>query len=525
MSNVKLTFGPEARQQMQEGVDDLANAVKATLGPMGRNVVIRHPVTGKPYLTKDGVTVARVINFQDKTKDMGAQMIKMASEKTAIIAGDGTTTSAVLAQSLISGGMAYLINGANPVEMKRGMDKAVECVTGFLKQIATKVDDTSLVNVATISANNDPEIGKLVADAIIMAGEDGVVHIQETKDTKTTVQKVEGILLDKGYVTPALIANTQRNRIELTDTLIVITDRKVSTYKDVELLLKTAKDSKKSLLLIAEDIDGEALSTIIANKHAISVGAIRLPGFGNMQMQMLEDLAIMTGGKVVSPFAGDVLANIRKEHFGHAASVTVTATNTTIVGPKGDKKQISDQIQKVKDLLTTMSNEIEADKIRKQRLAKLSDGIVVINVGAHTEIEMREKKDRIDDAVCATKAAKEEGIVPGGGVSYIRSIDYLKELQGDNVDQEKGMLLVQASLYAPAKQILSNAGVGKIEDIILNIEKEESDHIGYNPKTGLFTDFISDGIIDPCKVTRAALENAASVASMFLTTECAIVEI
>lgn len=508
---------------MKSGADQLADAVKVTLGPMGRNVIIRQDHNKKPMVTKDGVTVARVINLEDKYEDMGAQLVKMASEKTAMQAGDGTTTSALLAQVIIREGMLCLEAGGNPVDIKRGMDEAVSMVVENLKRQSVPVDAASMVSIATISANNDPEIGELVSHALDLVGVDGVVHLQDGKTSDTQIEVMAGIHIDKGYISQYFINNIAKMKVELEDCLILVYERKISTYIEIEEVLKIANANNRSLLIIAEDVDGEALATMVKNKidGGRKWAAIKLPGFGNMQQQMLEDIAVMIGAKVVSPAQGHVLKDIKAGMLGRAKSVIITNTATSIIGGGGTKAAVAERVEQVKSLIEDMHNEFERDKMRKQRLALLTNGIAVIHVGAATDVELREKKDRIDDALCATKAAREEGIVPGGGSAYIRAMMDLPgefEIPGETM----GLNIIKAALESPLRQILENAGIILREGIVNEVREGKLD-FGFNAKSGLYANMFEAGVIDSTKVARVALENASSVGGMFLTTACAIV--
>ncbi len=526
----EISFQKEARQKMKEGVDMLANAVKVTLGAGGRNVTIREERTRKPKVTKDGVTVARTINLPDKLQDMGAQLIKAAAEKTAALAGDGTTTSTLLAQVIITEGLTYMdSNNANPVSIKRGIDQAVTAVTAALKSQSKSVtlENENLISVATISANNDPEIGKLVADAMKRVGSDGVVTLSESKTAETYIERVDGLQIDRGYISPFFVNNPAKMSVEFEDAIILIYDRKISLYMDLEPLLNFAIGNKKPLLIIAEDVEGEALATLIANRtqRSFPFAAIKHPGFGNMSLQMLDDIATLTGGKVVSEAKGDILKNLKfTDYVGRAAKISITNVTTTITGGKGKKADIEDKIQQVKALIENHTNEYEKEKLTKWRLAKLANGIAVIHVGATTEVEMKEKKDRIDDSLCATKAAIEEGILPGGGVAYIRARQAIKDLSNDNKDEQIGIEIVRKALEEPLRQMLANAGIEDTDSIIKGVKAAVDPDFGYNVKTNTFENFYQTGVIDPAKVSRVALENAASVGAMFLTTECAIVD-
>lgn len=522
-----ILFNKEARNKMKKGVDTLADAVKVTLGPGGRNVAIRNERDGKPKITKDGVTVARTINLVDKFEDMGAQMVKMAAEKTAVMAGDGTTTSTLLAQVIIREGMSAVENGANPVEIKKGIDLAVSNVVKFLKDKSQSVNYETMAQVAAISANNNIEIGLLVAGTLKQVGPDGVVYLQPSKTADTFVEKVNGLQLDKGYISPYMCNNMNKMTVEFDDALILMVERKISTYMDIETALEIAIKNKKPLLIICEDIDGEALATVVANKTMKDrpFAAIKLPGYGNMQLHMLDDIAVVTGGTVVSEQRGHVLRQITPDFMGQAKHIVITSTTTSIVGGKGNKRVVSDRIEQVKSLIDNAPNEFEADKLQKQRLAKLTNGVAIIHVGATTDLEMSEKKDRVDDALRATRAAIEEGIVPGGGTAYIRAIQPLQLIEGANDDQNTGIRIVLRALEEPLRQIVLNAG--KNADSIIKEVQENwaNDDFGYNAKNERFEPLYETGVIDSTKVSRVALEHAASVGAMFLTTECAIIDI
>lgn len=520
--NVDILFKENARKKMQSGVDQLADAVKVTLGPKGRNVAIRSQQDGKPKLTKDGVTVARSINLTDKVEDMGAQLVKDAAIKTYILAGDGTTTSTLLAQVIIREGMIALENKANPVDLKKGMDRATATVIANLKTQSLDATGDRLIQVATIAANNDEEIGQMVAKTLNLVGKNGVVYLENGNKPDTIVSIVDGIQLDKGYITERFVTNRAKMTVEFKDPLIFIYDRKLATLFDIQNVLLFAIHNNRPLLVIAEDIDGEALSTMVINKASgKQFAAIKLPGYGNMQAQMLEDVSVMIGGRVTSPTSGDTLINIKADMFGSAEKVIITNSVTSIIGGKGKKKDIDAQIAEVEALIENTDNEFELDKLRKQRLAKLTNGVGIITVGAQTDIEMLEKKDRIDDSLRATRAAMEEGVLPGGGVAYIRAIAAISESY-TNGDEDMGRIIIKTALESPLRQMIANAG-GNEDDILLNVLGGKGDE-GYNIKTGEQTlvSMFDSGIIDPMQVARVALENACSVAAMFLTTECAI---
>lgn len=528
----EITNGKSAREQMQRGVNILADSVKVTLGAKGRNVIIRNPMDGKPRVTKDGVSVARIIDLPNKFEDMGAQLVKAAAIKTAAMAGDGTTTSTLLAQIIISEGLKLLDGPTNPIALKRGIDKAVEVVVAELKKMAKPVtlgSDDELISIATISANNEAELGKLVAEAIQKVGADGVITLQDSKTHETYVEIAEGLQLDKGYITPYFANKTARMTAEYEDPIIILYERKISTFYDIELVLKfSLANNNKPLLIIAEDIDGEALATLITNRHRANAPfvAIKLPSFGGMQKQILEDIAVMTGGKVISPDKGENLRTIASEmtkYAGRCDKIVITASTTNIIGPRGKKKDVEEHIEKVKALIENTKDDVQKDRLKRERLAKIANGVGCIFVGATTEIELKEKKDRIDDAVCATKAAVEEGILPGGGVAYIRCMDVLRALKLENNDEQKGVEIVLKALEEPIMQMAKNAGIEGRN--IINALTAQSDLLvdyGYNFKNDKYENFYQTGIVDPAKVTRVALENGASVAAMLLTTDCAI---
>lgn len=520
----EILFTNEAREKMKAGVDKIGNAVKVTLGAKGRNVAIRNDRSGKGHVTKDGVTVARSINLPDKTEDMGAQMIKEAALKTAEIAGDGTTTSTILAQAMITEGMIALSAGANPVGIKKGMDKAVALVLENLQKQSRQITPENKIDVATISANNDREIGVLVADALTKVGDNGIVYLQDSKTADTYTEKVDGLQLDRGYISPYFVNNTAKMLVDFDNAFILLCERKVSSYHDLEPAMLIAVAEKRPLLIIAEDVDSEALAVLITNKlkQNLPFAAIKLPGYGNMQQQILEDIAVITGGKVISEAQGDMLRAVKRDMLGQADKISISSITTNIIGGKGQKKDIEDRIKQVQALIANHDNEVEKEKLRTQRLAKLCNGVAVIYVGATTEVEMREKKDRVDDSLRATTAAIREGIVPGGGIAYLRAIDALP-IEFDDKDETTGLNIISGALSAPLSQILINAGLGK-SDIFSKLAQSAGDY-GYNVKSEKFEQFFETGIIDPALVSRVALENAASVASMFLTTECTIVDI
>jgi chaperonin GroEL len=515
-----LKFKEEARNKMKLGVDKLADAVKATLGPMGRNVVIRNERDGKPNMTKDGVKVAKSINLSDKWEDTGAQLVKEAASKTSDSAGDGTTTATLLAQVIINEGMKALNEGFNPIEIKRGMDKTVEIVIDSLRSQTQIVTPERLVSIATISANNDDEMGLLVAGALSKVGQDGVVSIQKSKTTKTYATFVEGIKLDKGYISQAFVNNTVKMWVDFENALILIYDRKISTFKDIEGVLKISMSQKKPLLVIAEDVDAEALATLITNKvqGGMKVAAIRL----NAHINYLEDIAVITGATVISEQSGHVLSEITLKQLGKADKITIDALSTNIIGGKGEKKEISARISQVKAYMDGLDNKAEEEKIKKYRLAKLVNGVGILHIGAPTDAEQEEKIDRTDDAVCATKAAMAEGVLPGGGTAYLRALTKLP-LSYENKGENVGLNIIAKALCAPLQQMCINAGLDA-DTIVAEVQAQEILTWGFNVKESKFTDMFEAGIIDPTKVTRVALEHAASVGAMFLTTEVVIVD-
>lgn len=523
-----ILFNKEARKKMQDGVTKLADAVKATLGPSGRNVCIRPEAPPHtPKITKDGVTVARTINLLDKFEDMGAQLVKMAAEKTAMAAGDGTTTSTLLAQVIISQGLDALEGRANPVEIKKGMDKAVELVVANIKSQSKPVTDENLIQIASIAANNDSEIGTIVADAIKKTGNDGVIHLTVSKTAETYLELTEGIQIDRGYISPYFATNQMKMTAELDDAYIVFSERKVSTLKDIEPILNLCIKENKPLLIIAEDVDGEALAVLLANKlqGGRKFCAIKQPGFGNMQVQMMDDIAVMTGGKLISTHLGQTWEKVDKGFLGRADKIIVGQNTTSIIGAKGRKGVIEGRINEIRAAIADSKNEFERDKLKNMRLAKLTNGTGVIHVGGQTEVEAREKLDRIDDAKCATYAAIAEGVVPGGGAAYIHSIKSLPKSFGHK-DQNIGLNIIREALISPLCQIALNAGINFEEATKISINVEDSpDSHGYNAKTGVIEDLLERGIIDPAKVSRIALENASSVSGMFLTTQAAITDV
>jgi chaperonin GroEL len=520
----QLFFNTDARNKMKRGVDTLADAVKVTLGPKGRNVVIEKKF-GAPSITKDGVSVAKEIELEDAIENMGAQMVKEVASKTADVAGDGTTTATVLAQSIIGEGLKNVAAGANPMDLKRGIDKAVATVVENLKKQSEKVgnDNKKIEQVATISANNDSEIGKLIAQAMGKVGNEGVITVEEAKGTETTVDVVEGMQFDRGYLSPYFVTNTEKMQAELQNPYILIYDKKISTLKDILPILESTVQSGSPLLIIAEDVDGEALATLVVNKlrGSLKIAAVKAPGFGDRRKEMLQDIAVLTGGTVISEEQGYKLENATIASLGQAESITIDKDNTTIVGGKGEKDGIVARVNQIKAQMETTTSDYDREKLQ-ERLAKLSGGVAVLYVGASTEVEMKEKKDRVDDALHATRAAVEEGIVPGGGVAYIRSIEALDGMKGDNNDETTGVAIVRRALEEPLRQIVANAGIEG--SIIVQKVKEGKADFGFNARTETYENMLAAGVIDPTKVSRVALENAASIASMLLTTECVIAD-
>ncbi|MDN3655894.1 chaperonin GroEL [Ferruginibacter paludis] len=520
-----IFFDIEARNKMKKGVDTLANAVKVTLGPKGRNVVIEKKF-GAPQVTKDGVTVAKEIELEDPIENMGAQMVKEVASKTADIAGDGTTTATVLAQSIISEGLKMVAAGANPMDLKRGIDKAVRAVVENLVAQKKDVGNNSkmIEQVATISANNDNEIGKLIAQAMAKVGKEGVITVEEAKGTDTTVDVVEGMQFDRGYISPYFVTNSEKMQAELQNPFILIYDKKISAMKDILSVLEKVAQSGRPLMIIAEDLDGEALATLVVNKlrGTIKVAAVKAPGFGDRRKEMLNDLAALTGGTVISEDLGNKLEGVELTSLGQASSITIDKDNTVIVGGKGKKSDIVSRVNQIKAQVENTTSDYDKEKLQ-ERLAKLAGGVAVLYVGAATEVEMKEKKDRVDDALHATRAAVEEGIVPGGGVAYIRAIAGLEKLKGAlNADEATGIAIVRRAIEEPLRQIVANCGIeGSI--VVQNIKEGEGDY-GFNARTEVYENMFKAGVIDPTKVARVALENAASIAGMLLTTECVIAD-
>jgi chaperonin GroEL len=522
----QIFFDIEARNKMKKGVDTLANAVKVTLGPKGRNVVIEKKF-GAPQITKDGVTVAKEIELEDAVENMGAQMVKEVASKTADIAGDGTTTATVLAQAIIIEGLKMVAAGANPMDLKRGMDKAVALVVENLKSQSQTVgnDNKKIQQVATISANNDEVIGKLIAEAFAKVGKEGVITVEEAKGTDTTVDVVEGMQFDRGYISPYFVTNSEKMEAELQTPYILIYDKKISAMKDILHILEKVAQSGRPLVIIAEDLEGEALATLVVNKlrGTIKVAAVKAPGFGDRRKEMLTDIAILTGGTVISEEMGHKLENADLTYLGQAATVTMDKDNTTVVGGKGKKADITGRVNQIKAQIESTTSDYDKEKLQ-ERLAKLAGGVAVLYVGAATEVEMKEKKDRVDDALAATRAAVEEGIVPGGGVAYIRALDSLGvKIKGLLNDELTGVNIVRSALEAPIRTLTSNAGIDG--SIVVQKIKEGKGDFGFNARTEAYENsMFKAGIIDPTKVSRVALENASSIAGMLLTTECVIAD-
>ena len=520
----EIVFNMEAREQLKKGVDELANAVKVTLGPKGRNVIIEKKF-GAPHITKDGVTVAKEVELADPFMNTGAQLVKSVASKTGDDAGDGTTTATVLAQSIVNVGIKNVTAGANPMDLKRGIDKAVAKVVESIKEQSEAVgsDYDKIEQVATISANNDPEIGKLIADAMRRVSKDGVITIEEAKGTETSIGVVEGMQFDRGYLSPYFVTDTEKMECVMDNPYILIYDKKISNLKDFLPILEPAIQTGRPLLVIAEDVDSEALTTLVVNRlrAQLKICAVKAPGFGDRRKEMLEDIAILTGGIVISEEKGLSLEQATIEMLGRCDKVTVSKDNTTIVNGAGNKDAIAERVAQIKAQIATTKSDYDKEKLQ-ERLAKLAGGVAVLYVGAASEVEMKEKKDRVDDALCATRAAIEEGIVPGGGVAYIRAIDALEGLKGDNADETTGIEIIKRAVEEPLRQIVSNAG--KEGAVVVQKVREGEGDFGYNARTDVYEHMKAAGVVDPAKVTRVALENAASIAGMFLTTECVIVE-
>jgi chaperonin GroEL len=520
----EITFDTTARDRIKKGVDKLADAVKVTLGPKGRNVILDKKF-GAPTVTKDGVSVAKEIELKDPIENMGAQLVKEVASKTADAAGDGTTTATVLAQSIFNHGIKNVAAGANPMDLKRGIDKAVHAVVEHLAKQSKKIKDSSeIAQVATISANNDIEIGKMIANAMDKVGKDGVITVEEAKGTETEVKTVEGMQFDRGYLSPYFVTNTEKMEAELDSPFILIYDKKISSMKELLPILEQTAQTGKPLLIIAEEVEGEALATLVVNKirGALRVAAVKAPGFGDRRKAMLEDIAILTGGRVITEELGFKLENATLDLLGRAEKVNIDKDNTTIVNGAGKKADIQGRVQQIKAQIETTTSDYDKEKLQ-ERLAKLSGGVAILYVGAATEVEMKEKKDRVDDALHATRAAVQEGIIPGGGVAYIRAIDALKEVATENEDQATGVNIIRLALESPLRTIVENAG-GE-GSVVVNKVREGKKDFGYNARENKYDNFFEAGIIDPTKVARLALENAASIAGLLLTTEAVVSEI
>ena len=520
----EILFNIDARDQLKKGIDTLANAVKVTLGPKGRNVIIEKKF-GAPHITKDGVTVAKEVELADAYQNTGAQLVKEVASKTGDDAGDGTTTATVLAQAIVAEGLKNVTAGASPMDIKRGIDKAVAKVVESIKSQSEKVGDNydKIEQVASVSANNDPVIGKLIADAMRKVSKDGVITIEEAKGTDTTIGVVEGRQFDRGYLSAYFVTNTEKMECEMEKPYILIYDKKISNLKDFLPILEPAVQTGRPLLVIAEDVDSEALTTLVVNRlrSQLKICAVKAPGFGDRRKEMLEDIAVLTGGVVISEEKGLKLEQATIEMLGTADKVTVSKDNTTIVNGAGAKENIKERCEQIKAQIASTKSDYDKEKLQ-ERLAKLSGGVAVLYVGAASEVEMKEKKDRVDDALRATRAAIEEGIVAGGGVAYIRALDALEGLQGDNADETTGIDIIKRAIEEPLRQIVANAG--KEGAVVVQKVREGKADFGYNARTDVYENLHAAGVVDPAKVTRVALENAASIAGMFLTTECVIVE-
>ena len=522
----QIEFNESARTKLKNGVDTLANAVKVTLGPKGRNVVIGKKF-GTPHVTKDGVSVAKEIELSDPIENIGAQLVKEVASKTADIAGDGTTTATVLAQSIIGAGMKSVVAGSNPIDLKRGMDKAVDAVVSEWQSNSTEVgdDNNKIQQIATISANNDSGIGEIIATAMKVVGNDGVITVEEAKGTLTELKTVEGMQFDRGYLSPYFVTNTEKMTVEQDNPLILLIDKRISTMKELLPILEPVVQSGNSLLIVAEDLDGDALATLVVNRirGALKIAAVKAPGFGEKRKEMLQDLAVLTGGTVISDETGLTLADCTMDHLGTCEKIEVTKDKTTIINGAGEKEDIANRVAQIRHLIETTTSDYEKEKLH-ERLAKLAGGVAVLYVGAPTETEMKEKKDRVDDALAATRAAVEEGIVPGGGVALIRCTRALEELKGINEDENIGIGIIKSALEAPLHQIVANAG-GNGDVVVHFVKTNEFNRFGYNARTNEYGDMVEMGIIDPTKVTRTAIENAVSIASMVLMTECIVADI
>lgn len=522
----QIEFNSEARTKLKRGVDTLANAVKATLGPKGRNVVIGKKY-GSPHVTKDGVSVAKEIELTDPIENLGAQMVKEVAAKTADVAGDGTTTATVLAQALVTAGLKSVAAGANPIDLKRGIDKAVGCVVAELKSMSKEVgsDNDKIKQIATISANNDETIGSLIAEAMKVVGNDGVITVEEAKGTQTEVKTVEGMQFDRGYLSPYFVTNQEKMIAEMDQPCILLVDKKISSMKELLPILEPVVQTGRSLLIIAEDLDGDALATLVVNRirGALKIAAVKAPGFGEKRKEMLEDLAALTGGTVISEEKGLTLADATLDHLGSAEKVEITKDRTTIINGDGETEDVRERVRQIRLSIENATSDYEKEKLQ-ERLAKLAGGVAVLYIGAPTETEMKEKKDRVDDALAATRAAVEEGVVPGGGVALIRCLTALNELKSTNEDENIGIAIVKRAVEEPLRCIVANAG-GEGSVVVHFVATATPDSAyGYNARTNEYGDMIEMGIIDPTKVTRTAIENAASIAAMVLMTECVIVD-
>lgn len=520
----EIKFNIEARDLLKKGIDQLANAVKVTLGPKGRNVVIEKKY-GAPQITKDGVTVAKEVELEDHFENTGAQLVKSVASKTGDDAGDGTTTATILAQAIVNEGLKNVTAGANPMDLKRGIDKAVKAIVGYIKEHAEEVDNNydKIEQVATVSANNDPEIGKLLADAMRKVSKDGVITIEESKSRDTSIGVVEGMQFDRGYLSGYFVTDADKMECVMENPYILLYDKKISNLKDFLPILQPAAESGRPLLVIAEDVDSEALTTLVVNRlrGGLKICAVKAPGFGDRRKAMLEDIAILTHAVVISEEKGMKLEQATLDMCGSCDKVTVTKDNTTIVNGHGEKQQIADRVAEIKNEIANTKSSYDKEKLQ-ERLAKLAGGVAVLYVGANSEVEMKEKKDRVDDALCATRAATEEGVVAGGGTTYIRALEALKDVKGDNADEQTGINIVARAIEEPLRQIVSNAG-GEGAVVVQKVREGKGD-FGYNARTDTYEDMRKAGVIDPAKVERVALENAASIAGMFLTTECLIVD-
>jgi chaperonin GroEL len=521
----EITFDVNAREKLKRGVDALADAVKVTLGPKGRNVIIDKKF-GAPMITKDGVTVAKEIELKDPIENMGAQMVKEVASKTADMAGDGTTTATVLAQIMVTTGLKNVAAGANPMDLKRGIDKAVAAVVAELKKISREVgdDNSKIEQIATISANNDNAIGKLIAEAMAKVKKEGVITVEEAKGTETYVDIVEGMQFDRGYLSPYFVTNSEKMIAELENPYILIYDKKISSMKDLLPILEKAAQSGRPLLIISEDVEGEALATLVVNKirGSLKIAAVKAPGFGDRRKAMLEDIAILTGGTLISEEQGRKLEDATLADLGTCEKITIDKDNTTVVNGAGEKKAIEGRVNQIKAQIESTTSDYDREKLQ-ERLAKLAGGVAVLYVGAASEVEMKEKKDRVDDALHATRAAVEEGIVPGGGVAYLRTSGVLENLKGETPDEHTGIQIVRRAIEEPLRQIVFNAG-GEGSIIVQKVRDGKGD-FGYNARTEVFEDLFAAGVIDPTKVSRVALENAGSIAGMLLTTECVISDV